>query len=580
MGRGSNRADQDRDCLRGCQLSKLSTLKQEAYQAGKKRDWSRAVTVYEQILELDKNNPTVINELGDLCLKLGESSQGVKHFLGAAAKYRQSGLLNNAVAIYKKILRYEENNQNAHWYLAESRASQGLIVEGEKHGLIFLSHRESLTGEIKEIFLKRCVKLFGLYPGSFEIQDNLLQVFRMWNLSQEAGRAQIQLGCLQWVKGEEETATQMVNEALKNVPELTNYPEHAHWMELQGTMGQSESVQGFDSVSLEDPFATPDVVSEVSAEVSDEIIGQDFPDISLEPTVEPIANPAADDAVELAATATPDASSFGEVDFSSCNPEPGTFDLTPKADEETPVAPVEEAVIEKPVAPVEAEPEVDAPDDNGCFNLDLGGSSSFDDLIAQATENVPEEPAAIEEFPALDQQGACEPIAEVVEEPKVNLLDELLAEDLEESWSTSDNELATISKEIGAQVGGSEQSDDPASLYEMGMVYLEMGLYDQAAESFQKASCHQEYAVRAYEMWGITLQRANRIDEAIAVLTDGLDVPQEGSREYLGLLYHIARAHEQGKNSDEALRLFEMIQKQDPGFLDVGRRLSALANLS
>jgi len=52
-------------------LSKLSQLKQEAYQAGKKRDWEKAIGAYEQILELDKNNPTVINELGDLCLKAG-----------------------------------------------------------------------------------------------------------------------------------------------------------------------------------------------------------------------------------------------------------------------------------------------------------------------------------------------------------------------------------------------------------------------------------------------------------------------------------------------------------------------------
>ena len=160
-------------------MSKLSILKQEAYQAGKKRDWDRAVSVYEQILEMDKNNPTVINELGDLCLKSGNTPRGVKHFLNAAAKYRQSGLLNNAVAIYKKILRYDETNQNAHWYLADSRASQGLMVEGEQHALVFLGDRESLTVEIKEIYLKRCTKLFEIYPESAPILDNLLQVFRM-----------------------------------------------------------------------------------------------------------------------------------------------------------------------------------------------------------------------------------------------------------------------------------------------------------------------------------------------------------------------------------------------------------------
>ncbi len=534
-------------------MSKLSSLKQEAYQAGKKRDWGRAVSVYEQILELDKNNPTVINELGDLCLKLGETSRGVKHFLGAAAKYRQSGLLNNAVAIYKKILRYEEDNQNAHWYLAESRASQGLMVEGEQHGLVFLTDRESLTGEIKEIFLKRCVKLFELYQESMPIQDNLLQVFRMWNMPQEGGRVQIQLGCLHWEKGEAETAAQLVEEALAHVPELANYPEHARWLDLQGENAQPDHVQNFDSVALADPFAVPEVEDEPVAEVP------------IPETDEPVAE-------EL----PHDPSSFGEVDFGAAPEAEESFGLPPRAVEEESAAPDEPAIdpVEDPKSKTEE------PDDSGCFNLDMGEDSSFDDLIAQASEGLPEGESAIEEFPEVDQ--AAPEVGELQDDdgPKVNLLDELLADDPGESWNSPEGELETISDEIGAQMGGEAQSDDPDSLYEMGMVYLEMGLHDQAAESFQKASCHGEFAVRAYEMWGITLQRANRVDEAIAVLTDGLDVPDEGSREYLGILYHIARAHEQGENNEEALRLFEMIKQQDPGFLDVHRRLSKLINQS
>ena len=116
-------------------------------------------SLYEEILDKDKNNPTVINELGDLCLKAGDTAQAVRHFLNAAAKYRQTGLLNNAVAIYKKILRYEAENQNAHWYLAETRAGQGLAAEGEDHALHFLQHSGKVAGDIKEIFLKRCLQL-------------------------------------------------------------------------------------------------------------------------------------------------------------------------------------------------------------------------------------------------------------------------------------------------------------------------------------------------------------------------------------------------------------------------------------
>ena len=89
-------------------MSKLSQLKQKAYQAGKSRNWELAISIYEQILEVEKSNPTVINELGDLCLKSGDTRSAIKHFLSSATKYRKTGLLNNSVAICKKILRHDE----------------------------------------------------------------------------------------------------------------------------------------------------------------------------------------------------------------------------------------------------------------------------------------------------------------------------------------------------------------------------------------------------------------------------------------------------------------------------------------
>ena len=182
-------------------MSKLSQLKQDAYQAGKKRNWSQAIALYEEILDKDKNNPTVINELGDLCLRSGDTPQAIRHFLSAAAKYRQTGLLNNAVAIYKKILRYEAENQNAHWYLAETRAGQGLAMEGEDHALHFLQHSGKVAGDIKEIFLKRCLQLLELLPESIQVQVALVQIFNMWQMPLESARSLCLLAAMAQVAG-------------------------------------------------------------------------------------------------------------------------------------------------------------------------------------------------------------------------------------------------------------------------------------------------------------------------------------------------------------------------------------------
>ncbi len=549
-------------------MSKLSRLKQDAYQAGKNRDWDQAVAIYEQILELDKSNPTLINELGDLCLKAGQTASGVKHFLSAASKYRHTGLLNNAVAIYKKILRYDADNMNAHWYLAESRANQGLLMDGAQHALVFLGNQENLTGDIKEIFLKRCTHLFELYPENPEILESLLQVFRMWNLAQESGRTQIQLACLKWDAGEEETAQRMVEETLAQTPELANYPEHSRWMEKQNPGAQPGSAGGFDNVSFDESTpaeapAKPEIPDTGSVSQVHDTIASEGPSTPVPP-----AGPVAP--AEPVVSAEP---------VSPAGP------VAPAK----PVAPYgpDPAVCESvSVAKGKAEPTKEEPDEGGCFNLDMGEGCSFDDLIAQATAGVPDVTSEVEEFPGTGKDSDDEKVlpegtdVPVPEPSTVNLLDELLAEDSDSDIQESVREEETISEEIGSQLGGANSSDDPSSLYEMGMVYLEMGMHDKACTSFQKASCHAEFAIRALEMWGITLLRGGKVEDAIAVLTEGLDIPEEGSHEYLGLLYHIARAHEQGNNTDEALRLFEMIHDQDPVFLDVGRRVAKLASLT
>ncbi len=94
---------------------------------------------------VDKNNPSLLNEYGDVCLKAGEVPKALRQFLAAASKYRSNGLLNNAQAVYKKVLRHDANNLNANWFLAEIRATQDLLADGEQHALRFLSAAESVS---------------------------------------------------------------------------------------------------------------------------------------------------------------------------------------------------------------------------------------------------------------------------------------------------------------------------------------------------------------------------------------------------------------------------------------------------
>ncbi len=510
-------------------MSKLSQLKQEAYQAAKKRNWQQAMAAYERILELDKNNPTVINELGDVCLKGGDTQAAVRHFLNAASKYRSTGLLNNAVAIYKKILRYDAENLNAHWYLAETRASQGLSVEGENHGLHFLENSGKVSGDLKEIFIKRCNQLFELYPQSDPILERLVQIYRMWKMPLEASRAACLIACRAHDAGDRDEAAKAVEQAVGQTPEVQNYPEYAQWLRRTQPKGAGGGTfADFGTVSL-DNEAAPDVAAAAASAPA-----TDFGELDLDGT-------AAAAAVEDDAYVIDDA---------------GDDDVVVELDDEDP--------------------------GDDAITIDEGGAD-FDALIAAATSELGSGGRSAN---AAAAEVAAEAEAEAPAAPEpaaasVDLLAEILADDANLLAGGESSQLESITREIGTQVGGDESDQDPASLYEMGTVYLEMGMHLQACESFAKATSTGEtsYALRSYEMWGVTLQRAGRFDEAVEVLRKGLALAEEDSNEHLGLLYNLGKSFESAERTDEAVVAYEEIRAKDPSYLDVERRLVRLSTV-
>jgi tetratricopeptide (TPR) repeat protein len=558
-------------------LSKLSQLKQEAYQAAKKRNWEQAVAVYERILELDKNNPTVINELGDICLKGGSTPAAVKHFLNAASKYRATGLLNNAVAIYKKILRYDAENLNAHWYLAETRAHQGLVVEGENHALHFLDNSKDVSGDIKEIFLKRCHQLFELYPESEGILTRLVQVYRMWKMPLEAGRVSCLLACRTYDAGDQDDARRAVEQALQQAPEVQNYPEYGQWQRRVRPQGApAGAFGGFGDVSLDagEPAAAPARPAEPGAGFGELELGADgAPDRAAAgrpaAETEDVEAGVADEvsAVADAAAEAADAASGGDAADDDRN-DGWAWERSGA-----------EGSADDVTVEIETDGTDDGFDDDGAIAIDEGGAD-FDSLIAEATSQLARRRPASE--PAVEVEVDTEDCAAQDDGDAagqgVDLLAEILADDTSLLAGGESSQLESITREIGTQVGGDESDQDPASLYEMGTVYLEMGMHLQACESFAKATDAGDpgYAMRAFEMWGVTLERAGRLDEAVEVLRRGIARADRASDGYIGLLYNLGKACEAAEDLDAAVEAYERIRERDPGYLDVGRRLTRL----
>jgi tetratricopeptide (TPR) repeat protein len=112
----------------------------------KKRDWDGAIGEYRQLADNEQSNPNIYNELGDLYLKVNNKIDAIKSYERAVEAYSRVGLLNNAVAVCKKLLRVQTSNIEIFATLGGLRKQQGFTKEATTY---YLAYIEKLVLDVR-----------------------------------------------------------------------------------------------------------------------------------------------------------------------------------------------------------------------------------------------------------------------------------------------------------------------------------------------------------------------------------------------------------------------------------------------
>lgn len=131
--------------------------------------------------------------------------------------------------------------------------------------------------------------------------------------------------------------------------------------------------------------------------------------------------------------------------------------------------------------------------------------------------------------------------------------------------------LAEFQRGVEAQLSGDAQSH-----YDLGMTYREMGLLDQAVESFRVASQSAPLAARSHEMIGRCFADMGRLAEAIAEFHAALTQLGASADLAIDLHHELGCALEAAGRSAEAVPHFERVVALHPDFADAAQRLEAL----
>jgi tetratricopeptide (TPR) repeat protein len=112
--------------------------------------------------------------------------------------------------------------------------------------------------------------------------------------------------------------------------------------------------------------------------------------------------------------------------------------------------------------------------------------------------------------------------------------------------------------------------------YDIGMLYRETGLRDDAIADFQLSIKGGQRQLKGFEMLAVSFLEQGDYGLASEVLNQGISVKKFLDNEYVGLHYNLGLAHEQLGDRSKALDEYEQVYILDINYKDVAQRMRRL----
>ncbi len=152
---------------------KAIELAERYIKAGKLRE---AIVEYEKLAEGDDQDIGMVNMIGDLYVRLGQTAPAIRAFQRVAEEYEKRGLYSQALAIYKKITKIVPENPDFCVKLADLFSLQGFAAEARQQYLR-TAERFERDGQLLDA-VKVYEKLVKLDKEDLEAKRKLVSLYR------------------------------------------------------------------------------------------------------------------------------------------------------------------------------------------------------------------------------------------------------------------------------------------------------------------------------------------------------------------------------------------------------------------
>jgi tetratricopeptide (TPR) repeat protein len=159
---------------------------------------------------------------------------------------------------------------------------------------------------------------------------------------------------------------------------------------------------------------------------------------------------------------------------------------------------------------------------------------------------------------------------ELEEYPFSELKDEEAAAISGNEHSSPDIYFSAVRKGLDQQL----DKEDTETHYNLGIAFMEMGLYEDAITEFQAAALDPKRKVDCITSQGICFRNKGDYTRAEDIFTKGLALPGLVSEESASLKYELALLYETAERHEDALLLYREIHAVNRGFRDTAKKIA------
>jgi tetratricopeptide (TPR) repeat protein len=577
-------------------------IKRRAQELVQKGQIDAALAEFDKLFQSGDKDPYDFILVADLLAKRGAMQEAVRRYRQAIAEYTKAELFKNAIAVCKKVLRISKEDLEIHRSLGDLYAKEGLHGDAQIHYLEFAEgsirrHDHSAALDVIELVIQ-------LSPENTDLSEKYVQIAMRADEPERGGRELLRRAEMLEHRGEMGEARHLRERASTLAPGLADEAEEA-----ADDAGESEaseeaaepeaSAEEPEGVVLEEPEAPAPLESAYEPSARS-VMDQLMPDAMV---TEGEAPPETEESGEAAAapeaeTAPPRHEDLAASYLSAGNKEMAAEEFWKAAElaffrGDLPrarvlltsllqVTPANEAALRR-LVDVMAQAEDPLAEAKARFNLAELYLAHEEWALSRAEymrslELDPSNSRARMRVARIDAMNgtAPEPQIDLDSLPTKRPSASVLVRD--EAPTSTDNlvDLEEIIDEFKAGVSSSISGEDHESHYDLGMAYMEMGLYDEAIAEFQVASKGGPMELKSLEMIALCYLEKNEPAAAARELARALELPGHGPEETISLRYHLGMAYERLGNLEKALQHFEEVSLLHADFLKVAAKVREL----